>query len=101
MNIRMLPPTNVQKRTVVVNGRTYTGAMGTVYDVPDHDADALEANGWTRVEAVGTTAERPNFTATPAGAALSAGRRFLDTTVGALIVWDGATWRNPATGAAV
>ncbi|MEW5882275.1 MAG: hypothetical protein AB1761_17775 [Pseudomonadota bacterium] len=101
MTTRMLPPTDAGKRRMTVNGRSYVGTLGTVYDVPDHDADALEANGWTRVEAVGTTAERPNFTATPAGAALSAGRRFLDTTVGALIVWDGATWRNPATGAAV
>ena len=101
MTVRLLPPTDVQKRTLSVNGRTYSSAPGSVADVPDHDAGQLEANGWVRVEESGPTSARPNFAATPAGALNSAGRRFLDTTVGALIVWDGATWRNPATGAAV
>jgi hypothetical protein len=97
----MLPPLNVQKRTLTVNDRTYVGAPGAVLDVPDHDADMLEANGWTRVEAVGATEERPDLAATPAGAVNSAGRRFFDTTLGYMIVWDGADWRDPANGDAV
>lgn len=92
--IRMLPPVEPWKQTQSVNGRAYVGAPGQVLDVPEHDAIHLNGNGWTRVEESGPSNTRP------AGLAPNhAGVRFMDTTLGLLIVWDGATWRDPATGA--
>lgn len=94
MNRRLLPPLNVQMQTLSVDGRSYSGTPGQVLDVPDFDAGQLEANGWTPIAQSGTTAQRPAL------AAVARGTHYFDTTLAALIAWDGATWRNPATGAA-
>ncbi len=99
MNSRMLGPENIQNQTKVVNGRTYTAAAGQPIDVPDFDANLLQANGWTLVALSGPTSARPVgtlgvYAATP-------GTRFFDTTLGKLIVFDGAVWRDPATGNSV
>jgi hypothetical protein len=59
MNRRMFPPTQVAYQTRVVNSRTYTGAPGAVFDVPDFDAVMLSANGWIDVAPSGSTAQRP------------------------------------------
>ena len=74
-----------------VNGRTYTGVLGTPQDVPDFDAKSLEANGWVVFDAggVGTTAQRPTT-------GLVKGLTYSDTTLGYSIVWDGTNWRNMA-----
>jgi hypothetical protein len=53
----------------------------------------LTANGWLRVGRSSTTATRPTDQ--------RVGEMIVDTTLGAVIIWDGATWRNPATGSAV
>jgi hypothetical protein len=89
----MHPPGN--GATTTVNGRAYKGVAGTPVTVPDFDSNALEANGWVLVAAGGTgaTATRP---ANP-----TRGTEFNDTTVGALIRFDGKTWRNAVTGGAV
>jgi hypothetical protein len=91
--IRLLPPLDVKFQTLTTNGRNHSAAPGVVHDVIDFDADSLGGNGWTRVGEVGATAQRP---VNPAR-----GKLFTDTSVGAMIIFDGATWRNPATGAAV
>lgn len=93
ISVRLFPPLDVRFQTMTTNGRSYSGAPGTVKDVPTYDADVLVANGWIRVAEVGATAQRP----TPP----TKGKRFFDTTLGSLIVCDGLAWRNPATGAAV
>ena len=98
-NVRMLPPTGVGNQVRTVNGRSFTGIPGQVFDVADGDAGPLSANGWVWVAYSGPTAGRPTaangpFAATP-------GARYFDTDLAALIVFDGATWRSPITGSAV
>ena len=99
MNIRMLPPSIAQYQTAVVNGRTYSATPGSVVDVPDFDSLQLAANGWTTVAPSGPTSARPSGSLGIYPAA--AGVHFYDTTVGKLIVFDGATWRSPVDGSSV
>lgn len=91
--IRIMPPAAGGR--LLVNGRTYTCAAGSVVDAPEHDAAILSANGWTVVAegGVGATSARP---ATP-----KRGSKFHDSTVGKTIVFDGAVWRDSDSGAAV
>lgn len=93
-NIRLMPPVSGQAGSIQVNGRTYACAANSVVDVPDFDASVMMANGWTAAAAggVGATAARP---ANPVK-----NQVFHDTTLNLNIVFDGKTWRNPATGAA-
>jgi hypothetical protein len=104
-NFRMLAPAIVagqpvtSQQTMVVNGRTYSAAPGSVLDVPDMDGAVLAANGWIRVAASGTTAQRPTSTSAPFRAAPEA--RYWDSTLGKLIFFDGIAWRDPANGSAV
>ena len=97
---RLMPPSNGQN-TTVVNGRTYVCTLGSTIDVPDFDADILESNGWTRTTSggIGTTAQRPILN--QAGGTAPKELNYYDTTLGYVIVYDGKTWRNPSTGAAV
>ena len=95
---RMLPPGDGRHPTIVVSGRTYTAALGSYVDVVgSDDANALEANGWSRGSrnATGTTAQRP------APSTIWWNYSYLDTTLGKVIVWDGFNWRDPATAAVV
>lgn len=97
--IRLLPPAaaGLGPNPITVNGRTYTAPVGATIDVPDFDALVMKANGWTDVAhfaaGVGATATRP---ANP-----TKGMTYVDSTLGVVIQWDGKTWRNPVTGAAV
>lgn len=98
--IRLLPPGNATlgQNPITVHGRTYSCALGSTLDVPDFDAAVMRANGWTdsveQAAGTGTTANRPKT-------GLVRGERYIDTTLAIVIQWDGATWRNPVTGAAV
>jgi hypothetical protein len=95
---RLLPPLNVAMQTQSPNGRRYSAAPGTVLDVFPPDADMLAANGWTHVSLVGSTADRPKGTG---GLNLNDARpgvHFYDTDIAAMLVFDGANWRNVATG---
>ena len=92
--IRLMPAGNGKTTTATVNGRKYTCALGSTIDVVDFDAYALmSAAGWIQVAPVGSTAQR---TPQPGIGAI-----FHDTTVGKLIIFEGAAWRDPATGGAV
>jgi hypothetical protein len=91
--IRLMPEGHGKITSMTVNGRTYSCALGATIDVPDFDAFVLGANGWIQVAPVGTTAQRP--------AKPGVGNFFHDTTVGKVIIFEGAAWRDPATGAAV
>ena len=93
-NVRVLPPAT-GALSCTVNGRTYTGVVGTPQDVPDFDAMILAANGWQILAAGGSgaTAARP---VNPAK-----NTTFTDTTVGAELVYDGKVWRHKVTGASV
>lgn len=94
---RLMPPAGGGNITVS-GGRTYLAATGA-QDVPDFDADCLEASGWTTVcELSGTTAARPTGTISTTGAkvGLQKGVRFYDSQVNAVVTWDGKNWRNEA-----
>jgi hypothetical protein len=99
--VRMLGPKVAYVANI--NGRTYSGAPGGVYDIQDGDAATLAANGWVRVAISGPTTARPSTSQAQAPGGYSAQQNalFFDTTLDELIVYDGATWRSPATGASV
>lgn len=97
---QLLPPGNKPTAVTTVNGRTYTCALGSVLaNVPEFDADQLEANGWIRVavQSSGSTAQRPSVT----NKNLPRNYHYFDNTLGYIIVWDGKLWRNPNSGASV
>lgn len=100
MTQRLMPPVNGLNNPFNMEDRVYQCSPGSTIDVPDTggfflDAPTLISNGWVpcSTSGVGVTAARPSD--------LSATSTFIDTTLGALVVYDGATWRNPVTGAAV
>ena len=96
--MRVLPPYSAVGTTQdTVFGRTYTCALGSSLDVGDADGRALESNGWIVTATYGamTTVQRlaisnPKFRDT-----------CLDTTLGYIVIFDGAAWRNPVTAASV
>jgi len=90
----LLPPAS--GNTIhTVNGRTYTGIVGTPQAVPDFDGIVLVANGWTLAAQGGYGGSSARPTNPPKGT------QFHDVTVGKIIQWDGRSWRDPTTGAAV
>jgi hypothetical protein len=102
MQVRLLPPYAVAQQTIVANGRAYSGVPGMAIDAPDFDAGVLAANGWTRIAFSGPTSARPTTSQANGMYGVAAqGMPFLDTTLDMLTVFDGAAWRNPATGAAI
>jgi hypothetical protein len=109
---RMLPPApGLGKNPVTLpNGTTYSCAVGATIDVLATDCDFLHGNGWVPIghgggrghpEAaqVGPSSSRK----TNAGhyaAPLMLGSQHVDTTLGKIVTWDGAAWRD-ITGASV
>lgn len=95
MTMRVMPPADGLHPTITVNGRSYTCALGSTIDVPDADGVVMLHNGWSAAATggAGATAARP---INP-----PKNTYFHDTTLGFNIVWDGRTWRNPTSGAAV
>lgn len=92
----MMPPADGNHPTINVNGRSYTCALGSVIsNVPDYDAEIMEVNGWTKAAGagVGATTARPPVPLK--------NQNFYDSTLGYIVKYDGKTWRNPITGAAV
>ena len=77
--------------------RAYSATTGTPIDVPGDmagDAGALANQGFVAIGTSGTTSARPT-------ANLKAGVWHIDSTLGFAIVFDGANWRNPISGASV
>jgi hypothetical protein len=91
--VRVLPPIDARYQTTTANGRSYTAAPGAALDVLDFDAAVITANSWLRVGRSSTTATRPTDP--------RLGELILDSTLAKMICWDGAHWRDPATGSAV
>ena len=89
MTTRIFPPLTGSKAHTAF-GRPYAGQGVAFLDVPDSDAAALTANAWLAVAPVGATSARP--------ASPKRGDKFLDTTLGYIIVYDGVTWRKPIDG---
>lgn len=104
-NVLMLPPPATGVGVVsyaqganpitLQSGRVYSAAVGTAVTVPWFDAQVLISNGWTMFGwGTGPTTSRPT------GVNLTQGFMYYDTTVGAMVCYDGVTWRN-ASGTAV
>lgn len=93
MTIRVYAPVGGDTREVF--GKTYKAAEGSYLDVTNNVADVLLNNGWlTHAEGgVGATAARPTKP--------KKNDKFFDSTVGAVIVYDGKNWRSTSTGAVV
>lgn len=90
--MRVLPPnSSIGTSHATVNGRTYTCALGSSLDVPDFDGNALVANGWITIgnRGAGTTVQRLALTN------VKKGDTWMDSTLGYVVIFDGAAWRNP------
>jgi hypothetical protein len=77
--------------------RAYSATAGGFVDAlgdPSGDAASLTSQGFVLVGASGTTTQRP----TGAGF-LRPGFLYVDTTASLVVIWDGASWRNPVSGA--
>jgi hypothetical protein len=99
----MLPPIDVARQGRSANARWYEAEPGSLLDVPDQDAQVLGANGWMQVGALsGPSTARPSpLLGVSAPYQATAGFLFYDSTLSKVIVYDGLTWRDPATGDAV
>jgi hypothetical protein len=97
-NVIVHAPADGLHNTGTASGRAYTASPGNPISVPDFDAQILCANGWMLATSSfsitqGPTSGRPGNP--------SAKTRYLDTTLGYEILFDGLVWRNPITGAVV
>jgi hypothetical protein len=106
LTYRMLGPVptgSATSTTTTTYSRSYTGSPGQVFDIPDGDAQILGAAGWVLVCPSGPTSARPTTSSldAPGGYVAAKGVKFFDTTLSQSIVFDGATWRDPATGESV
>lgn len=81
--------------TIPGTTRKYTCAAGAVIAVPDFDAGILRTSGWVKTHG-GTTGPTSGRPVTP-----DIGTYYLDTTVGAQVVYLGPKqgWVHHATGA--
>ena len=78
--------------------RAYVSTVGTPIDVTGDmagDAGMLVNQGYVALGTSGPTTSRPT------GSNLRTGALHIDTTLNAAVIWDGANWRNPITGASV
>jgi hypothetical protein len=97
-NIRVFPGAGAPNpMTIVGTQRKYTFTAGSFLDVPDFDAQMLAHAGHiigaSRSGSVGPTSGRPS--------APGRGDQYTDTTVGAIIIFNGSSWVNSTTGAVV
>ena len=100
-NIRMIAPARAGS-PIQVFGRLYAQVPGTAIDVPSGDTGTLGAAGWLYVALSGPTAQRPTQSVVLAGIdGLVPGLEYFDTTLGRCIFYDGASWRDPNSGALV
>jgi hypothetical protein len=107
MQMRMFSPAAsgpgavMRQNPLNVNGRVYTPSAGATFDVADFDAPQLSANGWVSIAPSGPTSARPSPLTTSAPYIAGIGTHFFDQTLGKIVVFDGAVWRDPATAAVV
>jgi hypothetical protein len=77
--------------------RAYSATVGVAIDVPGDlagDAALLANQGFIALGSSGPTSARPTNNLKP-------GMWHVDTTLNFAVVFDGTSWRNPVTGAAV
>ena len=99
---RVFPPLNVALQSMNFDGgRTITAQPGAYVDASLSDADRLGANGWLQGDYVGPTSGRPAISTSTDWAQFSTagpGFKYLDSTLGIVLICDGKNWRNVATG---
>ena len=78
------------QRAYSATGGGYIDALGD----PSADAATLVSQGFLLVGGSGTTAQRPNGTGFQ-----KPGFIYVDSTISKVVMWDGANWRDPVTGA--
>jgi hypothetical protein len=114
LSIRMIAPSRTSGRNPITvrpanaatgdPGYTIDVAAYAVVDVEPQFAGFLESNGWMKLGAVGTTAQRPLPGSPQAGATITAqhGTRYLDLDLSKIVTFDSrqGLWLD-YTGAAV
>lgn len=105
-NVRMCPANMTSgTKTATVNGRKFSCAVGATIDVPEFDAQALEAAGFLNMGTSGPTVQRPSYPPTNTSesrvSGVPFGARMIDTTLSVAAVFNGAVWVNAVTGAVV
>ncbi len=98
-NWRMWPSADLNVSPKTVNGRTYSGTPGVAQSIVFCDAAQLQSNGWTRIAPTGPSSMRPHGQTGPNS--VGPGDSFFDETLNLLIVFDGASWRDPVSGSVV
>jgi len=99
MVCRVFPPTQREWQARFIDGRLFNAKPGQFLDVTETEALRATHFGWTLVGPVGPTSARPKSKID--GLDLPPGSTFLDLTLGKTVVWDGETFRDPATAEAV
>lgn len=97
MTTRVAPPASKTfgpNPFVAQHGMSFNCAVGSTLDVDDHIAQQMGANGWHILGPVTTTAGRPV-------SGIYKGKILIDSTLAAVIIYDGVQWRNAITGAVV
>jgi hypothetical protein len=97
--IRLIAKHPGSQTPLLVAGVTYSRFVGTIHDAPMEHRYALEANGFAPLYLIGGTVDRPDHR-TANEHQPQAGDLFFDSDLAALLVSDGACWRNSVTGAA-
>ena len=101
-NFRVISPAKAASPITTPGGRSYPQTPGAAYDIGQSDAEFLSANGWQTVGQVGATSQRPSSNLSTAGIyGAQPGTFYVDTSLNAVIVFDGSGWRSALTGAAV
>jgi hypothetical protein len=105
MAIRLISKNNAAVSASLNPGPAFNQQNATFFNVPangvldaqvgDIAASSLVSQGLIQVgNSSGTTAQRPT-----GSGALFAGWQHVDTTLSKIVVWDGANWRDPISGA--
>lgn len=85
-----LVPVNGQPALSLPGVGNYSCAAGSHMDAPFGQA-LLNLNAWIDLGECGPSSARPTPNAQP-GAHAELGRRFIDTTLGTVIFWNGESW---------
>ena len=99
MTMRFLSPATGAASRTGPDGATWNMSPGRVLDFDPNMADLMRQYGWHPIGFSGGTTDRPAASDTGPNY-VKRGTQFFDISVGKILIFDGATWRDPATGAA-
>jgi hypothetical protein len=102
-SLRVFPPAG-PATTTNVNGKNFQAAPGAFLDVDESVAESLVNASWTYATPLNAGGRTIHGGVGPSSARPTPpvrGQHYLDTQIGADIVYDGQTWRNSLSAAAV